>query len=337
MQEWTVDTPWGAITPYWLLVEGKWRLADVIGIFFGEYVTCPFCENQKGLVFETDSSRLGEMCDITCPRPCGKKFQILEITGYDLQQRLAYLAGEETDPAWEAKIHAEDPSQPSGPLPPAPDEPAEPPAAEPKASPGAGGTAEPRAPRMRAGSRRSRVENHGVIVGPGEKVDGPVRVTTGSTTGKSSPAARKAARKSAEAVSKAVGDAIRPAPGTRVYRNDGVVNTGRMTGRVTTTVVAGGNNQQINVRSDSRGSRVTADGKPVPEGGKVPRKVAAKAERTARDAQRQAEGAARESGGTTIRQNSGRASTTIHVQGENNSVVTSTTDGDHVQVTRDSD
>ncbi|WP_162948155.1 hypothetical protein [Streptomyces europaeiscabiei] len=335
MQEWTVDTPWGVITPYWLLVEGKWRLADVIGPFFGEYVTCPFCENQKGLVFETDSTRLGEMCDITCPRPCGKKFQLLEITGYDLKQRLAFLAGEETDPAWEAKIFAEDPSRPSGPLPPASDEPAEPPA-EPKASPAAGGTAEPRTPRMRTARGRSRVESFGVIVGPGERVDGPVRVTTGSTTGKSSPAARKAARKSAEAVSKAVADAVRPAPGTRVYRNDGVVNTGRMTGRVT-TVVAGGNNQQINVRSDSRGSRVTANGKPVPEGGKVPRKVAAKAARTARDAQRQAEAATRESGGTTIRQSSGRASTTIHVQGENNSVVTSTTDGDHVQVSRDSD
>ncbi|GAA1376703.1 hypothetical protein ACFPK5_00890 [Streptomyces beijiangensis] len=122
MEDWSVDNPYGAITPYWLQVEGKWRLTDVLGPFLGEYVTCPFCENQKNLIFESDSRRLGEMCDITCPKPCGKTFQILEITGYDLQQRLAFLAGEETDPAWEAKILAEDSSHPSGPLPPAPGE-----------------------------------------------------------------------------------------------------------------------------------------------------------------------------------------------------------------------
>lgn len=119
MEDWSVDNPFGAITPYWLLVEGKWRLADVIGPFFGEYVTCPFCENQKGLTFESDSTRLGEMADITCPAPCGSTFQLMEITGYDLKQRLAHLAGEDTDPAWEAAVLAEDPDRLTGPLPPA--------------------------------------------------------------------------------------------------------------------------------------------------------------------------------------------------------------------------
>lgn len=285
MQEWTVDTPWGAITPYWLLVEGKWRLADVIGIFFGEYVTCPFCENQKGLVFETDSSRLGEMCDITCPRPCGKKFQILEITGYDLQQRLAYLAGEETDPAWEAKILAEDPSQPSGPLPPAPDE-----ADEPKPAPAA---EEATAPRMRAAQRadrRSRTEDRGVVVGRGETVTGPVRATAGSTTGK-----RRPAPKASERATRQVADeATRSTPGTRVYRNDGVVNTG---------IVVVGDNQQV---ISNKGGQVAIGGQAVTSGGRIPRKVAARAEHAVRDAQRQTQ----QMGGSGVR-----------IHGENNSVV----------------
>ncbi|AVZ78021.1 hypothetical protein SLUN_39010 (plasmid) [Streptomyces lunaelactis] len=279
MEDWSPDNPFGAITPYWLQVEGKWRLADVLGPFLGEYVTCPFCENQKGFIFETDSTRLGEMADITCAPPCGRKFQILEITGYDLRQRLAFLAGEETDPAWTAKVLAEDPDRASGPLPPAPDELAEPPA-EPKAAPAAAGTAEPKAPRLRTErrSRRSRREDPAAPAGPG----------------------------------------------TRVYRDDAAVNTGRNNGRVTTTtVVASGNNQQINVRSDSRGSRVTADGRPVPEGGKVPRKVAAKAERAVRDAQR------------LVRESGGRSRSTVQVSGENNSVITSHTDGDQVHITRD--
>jgi len=302
VQEWTVDTPWGAITPYWLLVEGKWRLADVIGIFFGEYVTCPFCENQKGLVFETDSSRLGEMCDITCPRPCGKKFQILEITGYDLQQRLAFLEGEETDPAWEAKIHAEDPNRTSGPQPPGADDDAD----EPEPAPAAASAAPP---RLRTPGRR---ENRGVAVGRGEKVTGPVQANAGSTTG----ARRPAPKSSPRATQRAVDEATRPAPGTRVYRNDGIVNTGLL--------VVGDNNRQINVRADGKGGgQVTVDGQPVTSGGRLPRKVAARAERAVRDAARQAGG-----------QGAGPGEVRIH--GENNSVVTTTTSGDQVQVTRTS-
>ncbi|GGT78852.1 hypothetical protein ABT368_31850 [Streptomyces althioticus] len=312
MQEWSTDTPWGVITPYMLIVEGKWRLRDVIGPFFGEYVTCPFCENQKGLKFETDSSRLGEMCDITCPPPCGRTFQILEITGYDLQQRLAFLAGEETDPAWEAKILAEDPDQRSGPQPPGTDD------DRPAAATSSAAAPEPRtpparetaAPRMRT-ARRARSENHGVVVGRGETVTGPVRATAGSTTGKRAPAPKTSGR----ATRQAVDEATRPAPGTRVYRNDGVVNTGLL--------VVGDNNRQVNVRADGKGGgQVTVNGQPVTSGGRIPRKVAARAERAVRDAQRQA--------------GQGAGPGEVRIHGENNSVVTTTTSGDQVRVTRTS-
>lgn len=296
MEEWSVDTPWGVITPYGLTVEGKWRLADVLGPFLGEYVTCPFCENQKGLYFESDSTRLGEMADITCPKPCGKTFQILEITGYDLQQRLAFLAGEETDPAWEAKVLAEDPNRMSGPLPPAPDEPDTTAPDQEGSSAGALGAAGSRSPRMRSERRtRRRAESAG---------------STGSTA--ESAASRRASEASTDGGRQ---------PGDRARGSDLVVNTGR-SGRVrTSTVVVSGNNQQINVRSDSRGSHITVDGRPVPaEGGKVPRKVAAKAERAVRDAQR------------LVRESGGRSRNTVQITGENNSVITSNTDGDQVHI-----
>ncbi|MFJ7023498.1 MULTISPECIES: hypothetical protein [unclassified Streptomyces] len=299
MEDWSPDNPFGAIQPYWLQVEGKWRTADVLGPFLGEYVTCPFCENQKGLIFETDSSRLDEMADITCT--CGKKFQVLEVLGYDLQQRLAFLAGEETDPAWTAKILAEDPNRTSGPQPPGADDEA----AEPQSAPAAASTTPP---RMRSAGRR---ENRGgVVVGRGEKVTGPVQASAGSTTGPRRPAPKTSPR----ATRKAVDEATRPAPGTRVYRNDGIVNTG--------VLVVGDNNRQINVRADGKGGgQVTVDGQPLTSGGRVPRKVAARAERAVRDAVRQAGG-----------QGAGPGEVRIH--GENNSVVTTTTSGDQVQVTR---
>ncbi|MFD5300473.1 hypothetical protein ACFWJU_35375 [Streptomyces mutabilis] len=294
MEEWSRDNPLGAIQPYWLQVEGKWRTVDVLGPFFGEYVTCPFCENQKGLIFESDSSRLDEMADITCT--CGKKFQVLEVLGYDLQQRLAFLAGEETDPAWTAKILAENPNRTSGPQPPGADDEAD----EPEPAPAAARTA---APRMRSAGRR---ENRGVVVGRGEKVAGPVQANTGSTTG----ARRPAPKASPRATRKAVDEATRPEPGTRVYRNDGVVNTGVM--------VVGDNNRQVNVRADGRaGGQVTVGGQAVTSGGRIPRKVAARAERAVRDAQCQG---ARGAGPGEVR-----------IYGENNSVVTTTTSGDQVQ------
>ncbi|MER5617578.1 hypothetical protein [Streptomyces sp. NPDC002215] len=259
MEEWSRDNPFGAIQPYWLQVEGKWRTADVLGPFLGEYVTCPFCENQKGLIFETDSSRLDEMADITCI--CGKQFQVMEVLGSDLQQRLAYLAGEETDPAWLEKTLAEDPDQPTGPLPPEPDEDDEPkPAATSAAEPRTPPARQTAAPRMRtARAGRDRTENRGVAVGRGEKVTGPPRASTGLL---------------------AVGD----------------------------------NNRQVNVRADGKG------GSQVTSGGRVPRKVAARAERTVRDAVRQA--------------GQGAGPGEVRIRGENNSVVTTTTSGDHVQVTR---
>lgn len=297
MEDWSPDNPFGAIQPYWLQVEGKWRTADVLGPFLGEYVTCPFCENQKGLIFETDSSRLDEMADITCT--CGRKFQVLEVLGYDLQQRLAFLAGEETDPAWTAKVLAEDPNHTSGPQPPGADDEA----AEPEPAPAAASTPPP---RMRAGGRR---ENRGVVVGRGEKVTGPVQASAGSTTGTRRPAPKSSPR----ATRRAVDEATRPAPGTRVYRNDGIVNTG--------VLVVGDNNRQVNVRTDGRGGgQVTVDGQPLTSGGRVPRKVAARAERAVRDAVRQA--------------GQGAGPGEVRIHGENNSVVTTTTSGDQVQVTR---
>lgn len=313
MEDWSPDNPFGAIQPYWLQVEGKWRTADVLGPFLGEYVTCPFCENQKGLIFETDSSRLDEMADITCT--CGRKFQVLEVLGYDLQQRLAFLAGEETDPAWTAKILAEDPDRATGPLPPAPDEDDEPtpapaPAVTPKTPP-----ARTEAPRMRAArpGRHARTENRGVAVGRGEKVTGPVRATAGSTAGSTTGTRAPATKSSPRATRKAVDEATRPAPGTRVYRNDGIVNTGLL--------VVGDNNRQVNVRADGKGGgQVTVDGQPVTSGGRVPRKVAARAERAVRDAVRQA--------------GQGAGPGEVRIHGENNSVVTTTTSGDQVQVTR---
>ncbi|MFD4481553.1 hypothetical protein ACFWPU_36335 [Streptomyces sp. NPDC058471] len=297
MEDWSPDNPFGAIQPYWLQVEGKWRTADVLGPFLGEYVTCPFCENQKGLIFETDSSRLDEMADITCT--CGKKFQVLEVLGYDLQQRLAFLAGEETDPAWTAKILAEDPNHTSGPQPPGADDEAD----EPKPAPAAASTPPP---RMRSAGRR---ENRGVVVGRGEKVTGPVQASAGSTTGPRRPAPKSSPR----ATRKAVDEATRPGPGTRVYRNDGVVNTG--------VLVVGDNNRQINVRADGKGGgQVTVDGQPLTSSGRVPRKFAARAERAVRDAVRQA--------------GPGAGPGEVRIHGENNSVVTTTTSGDQVQVTR---
>ncbi|MFD5899655.1 hypothetical protein [Streptomyces sp. NPDC060366] len=286
MEDWSPDNPFGAITPYWLRVDGRWRLADVLGPFLGEYVTCPFCENQKGLIFETDSSRLDQLADITCT--CGRKFQLLEILGYDLQQRLAFLAGEETDPAWTAKVHAEDPDRATGPLPPAPDEPA-----EPKAVPAPG---EATAPRMRTG-HRSRTENRRIVVGRGEIVTEPARATAGSTTGKRRPAPQASER----ATRQAADEVTRSAPGTRVYRNDGIVNTG---------IVVVGDNQQV--ISNNGGQAVTS-------GGRVPRKVAARAERAVRDAQRQTQ----QMGGSGVR-----------IHGENNSVVNNVVGGDQAHSTR---
>ncbi|NEE36978.1 hypothetical protein G3M53_67720, partial [Streptomyces sp. SID7982] len=69
------------------------------------------------------------------------------------------------------------------------------------------------------------------------------------------------------------------------------------------------------------GGQVTVDGQPLTSGGRVPRKFAARAERAARDAVRQAQG-----------QGAGPGEVRIH--GENNSVVTTTTSGDQVHITR---
>ncbi|MFJ2007952.1 hypothetical protein [Streptomyces chartreusis] len=319
MVEWSVDTPWGVTTPYSLIVAGRWRLSAAIGgVFLSEYVTCPMCQNQRGLTFKTDSSRLGEMVDIICPRPCDALFQIPEILGFDLQQRLFQLDGLDVDPAWMQAILAEDPTRPSGPLP-ADDEPDEKPGPTPPA-PAQEAAARADTPRMRTTQRpaprirgRRQTHNQGVTVGPGQTVTGPVQAAAGAGDNAS-------ARRVQRDVAAGLADAIRPAPGTRVIRNDTVLNTGRMSRLVSTnTVVVTGNNQQVNVRN----GRVSVDGGPAEPAsrGRVPRKVAARARRAARETEQ------------AVRASGGRSSSTVHVSGDNNSVITSTTDGDTLHVT----
>lgn len=92
MQQWTPETPFGVVTPYWLQVGGRWRLQSAVFGLLAEYVTCPVCEQQRDLIFETATDRLELLADITCP--AGHRFTTPEITGYDLKERIDYLNGD---------------------------------------------------------------------------------------------------------------------------------------------------------------------------------------------------------------------------------------------------
>jgi hypothetical protein len=174
--------------------------------------------------------------------------------------------------------------------------------------------------RKAASSRtrtRTTTRKQGVSVRAGETVTGPVSVT-GPTTGTGPKStARKAAkaRPAAQAGQAAAEAAARVASRPGVTVVTGVVNVagGRTTGSVQEVHVTG-SHQQINVRNDGH----------PPAGGRPPTAGEAAA---VRDALKSAEQAVRESGG--------RSSTTVQVSGKNNSVITTTTDGDATHVTGD--
>jgi hypothetical protein len=134
---------------------------------------------------------------------------------------------------------------------------------------------------------RARVGNHGIIVGPGEKIDGPVRVTGGGA--------------GAEEIRREVADA-------QVHTGVTNLGGGRITGTVQQVVVHG-DNQQVIV------NKATGSGRPM----------TAKDAKAARSAMEAADRAIREAGG--------RSGTTVRVHGQNNSVITSVTDGDQKQQT----
>ncbi|MEU9428569.1 hypothetical protein AB0D87_38125 [Streptomyces sp. NPDC048342] len=165
--------------------------------------------------------------------------------------------------------------------------------------------AERRAERARQGKdtgRRIRGTSNGVVVGPGEKVTGPVQVATGSRKGPVKGAAKaKVSRKAADAVVQGVRD------------SGAVVNTGVQNiagGRITGVVQVVGDGQQVN----------TQTGKGAGSG----RPLSAKEAAAVRGAVDAATRAAREAGPG--------ASSSIHVTGKNNSIITSTTSGDAVHV-----
>lgn len=152
--------------------------------------------------------------------------------------------------------------------------------------------AERRAERARQGKGGgTRSDKGGVTVGKGEKVDGPVQVTTGS-----GPGAEKVQRAAAEAIARGIS-----APGARVHTGVTNYGGGRITGSVT---VVNGDNQQVIVNRATPGRPLSADDA----------KVAASAMAAADRA---------------IRETGGRSG--VHVSGNNNSVITNVTSGDAVQ------
>ncbi|MFC7261537.1 hypothetical protein [Streptomyces lutosisoli] len=178
--------------------------------------------------------------------------------------------------------------------------------------------AEKKAERARsgAGTRRARpaparttASRRGVTVRAGETVTGPVSVTGPTLNREQGEAIRGAAR---EAVARGVA-----APGAHV--NTGVVNIGggRITGSVQTIAVTG-DHQGISVRNDGRS----------PSGGRPP---TAEEAALVRDALATADRAVREAGSEA----GGSPSSTVHVAGDNNSVITTVTNGDAVHITGD--
>jgi hypothetical protein len=172
--------------------------------------------------------------------------------------------------------------------------------------------------RKTAASRaRTTTSKKGVTVRAGETVTGPVSVTGPTASAAPKSTAKKAAKARSVAETRpAAAEAVARAasrPGVTVVT--GVVNVagGRTTGSVQ-EVHVDGSHQQINVHNDGR----------PPVGGRPPTagEVAA-----VRDALKTAEQAERES--------DGRSSTTVQVSGKNNSVITTTTDGDAIHVTGD--
>ncbi|MGD6765986.1 hypothetical protein ACOKM5_44395 [Streptomyces sp. BH097] len=159
--------------------------------------------------------------------------------------------------------------------------------------------AEKKAAKAREGKGaggRSRVENHGVIVGPGEKVTGPVQVTGGSGA-----AAARSAAKVAASIAKGAA-----APGTRRVVNTGVQNIAG--GQITGVVQVVGDGHQVNAQT----------------GKNIGRPLTAKESAAVRGAVDAATRAARAAGGSN---------STVHISGKNNSVVQNVTSGGQTQTT----
>ncbi|MFI6658104.1 hypothetical protein ACIBL8_21575 [Streptomyces sp. NPDC050523] len=181
------------------------------------------------------------------------------------------------------------------------------------------GTGSTRARKTAASRARTRTttSTKGVTVRAGETVTGPVSVTGPAAAAGSKPAGKKGAkaRPAAQSSAAAAEAAARAASRPGVTVVTGVVNVagGRTTGSLQEVHVSG-SHQQVNVRNDGR----------PPAGGRAPTAGEAAA---VRDALKSAEQAVRES--------AGRSSTTVHVSGKNNSVITTTTDGDAIHVTGD--
>lgn len=159
--------------------------------------------------------------------------------------------------------------------------------------------------------RRTTTSKNGVTNRADQTVTGPTAAAGPRSAGTTAAKARPAAQSGAAAAEAAARAAFRP--GVTVVT--GVVNigNGRTTGSVQETHVSG-SHQQVNAR---------ADGRP-PAGGRAP--TAAEAA-SVRDALKSAARAVRES--------AGRSSSTVQVSGRNNSVITTTTDGDAVHITGD--
>lgn len=179
------------------------------------------------------------------------------------------------------------------------------------------GTGFTRARKTAASRTRTRTttSKKGVTVRVGETVTGPVSVAGPTAAAGPKPAGGKAskARPAAQSGAAAAEAAARAASGPGVTVVTGVVNVGngRTTGSVQ-EVHLSGSHQQVNVRS---GGRPPAGGRPPTAG----------EEAAVRDALKSADQAVRES--------AGRSSATVQVSGKNNSVITTTTDGDAAHVT----
>lgn len=182
---------------------------------------------------------------------------------------------------------------------------------------GTGRTSSGRARKTTASRARTRTttSKQGLTVRAGETVTGPVSVTGPGAAAGSKSAARKVAkaRRPGQAGQAAAEAAARSASRPGVTVVTGVVNVGG--GRTTRSVQElhfSGSHQQINVRNDGR----------PPAGGRPPTEGEAAAVRDASSA-----------AGQAVRESGGRASTAIQISGSNNSVITTTTDGDATHVT----
>lgn len=168
------------------------------------------------------------------------------------------------------------------------------------------------------GRTRTTTSRQGVAVRAGETVTGPVSVTGPAMTTGPKSTAKKAAKTPPAAKAPrpaAAGSAARTASRPGVTVVTGVVNVGR--GRITGSV------QEANLPGDGQQVSVRNDGRP-PAGGRAPTAEEAAAVSGALAA---ADKAARAAGPG--------ASTTVQVTGKNNSVITTTTDGDATHVTGD--